>query len=154
MEHEQTPQSPTVWETLTALFEGPAARIVTFVVIPLLLLLALWLPPISIFDRLLDRGYAEIPAGASLNDPDGTQVVVESAQSPLKARMASIPRVEFLEGNIPLADEELQQEMAMALQALPPQVDVRSPVYVFDTRNADEADVRLRLAIPIPNPLQ
>ena len=55
------------------LFEGPAAWLVTFLVIPALIVAVLLLPPVSLLDRLQTFTYTRIGVnGGAVTDPDGT----------------------------------------------------------------------------------
>jgi hypothetical protein len=57
------------------LLEGPAAWLITFLVIPGLIAAVLLLPPISLLDRLQSFTYTRIGAsGGAITDPDGTVV--------------------------------------------------------------------------------
>ena len=68
--------------------EGPAAWLITFVVIPGLLIVAMLLPPINLLDRLQALTYTRIPAtGGAITDPEAP-----SSASPMKESvLASLP---------------------------------------------------------------
>ncbi len=83
------------------LFEGPAAWLVTFVVIPGLIVAVLLLPPISLLNRLETFTYTRIGAnGGAITDPDGTIVnfPAEGVIASFQAQINSTPRGEFVEG--------------------------------------------------------
>ena len=72
-------------------------------VIPLLLIVALLLPPISLVDQRYRRlGTTQVTEeGGVIADPDGTQVIFPpgSVSEPFRANLSSVPRVDFLEGS-------------------------------------------------------
>ncbi len=120
-------------------------RIVSFVLIPLLLILALLLPPISIVERVLDMGTARVgAAGGTIADPDGTQVIFApgSVQQPFRATLSSMPRVTFLEGSG-------GKELLAAAKAIPSQFVAKSPFYQLKVRGV--APERSVWVLPIPN---
>ena len=127
------------------LFEGPAAWLVTFVVIPGLLIAVLLLPPISLLDRLQAFTYDRIGAnGGSIQDPDGTIVnfPAEGIIASFQAKLNSIPRSEFFEG-------QAGDEMYEAAQNLPSELIAKSPVYQVELRG--QAPANAIVTIPIPN---
>ncbi|MDQ7030025.1 MAG: hypothetical protein Q9O62_09750 [Ardenticatenia bacterium] len=144
MEWQREPNP--ILETLTVLLESRATSLIlSFIVIPALLVAALWLPPISIGERVLDNEFVAIPeSGGSVNDPDGTQVVflAEGLSKPVKATMSSVPRVEFLAGNVSTA-------LRSAAAALPAQLVLKSPIY--QVRLKGEEPTAVVINIPIPN---
>jgi hypothetical protein len=77
------------------LLEGPAAWLITFLVIPGLIAAVLLLPPISLLDRLQSFTYTRIGAsGGAITDPDGTVVnfPAEGVISSFQADIKSNPR--------------------------------------------------------------
>ena len=61
------------WSGIGKMLEGPAGWIITLVVLPILLVLALLLPPVNLLDRLQAFTYTRITsAGGAIDDPDGT----------------------------------------------------------------------------------
>jgi uncharacterized protein YraI len=127
------------------LFEGPAAWLVTFVVIPGLLVAVLLLPPVSLIDRLQSFTYDRIGAnGGSIQDPDGTIVnfPAEGIIDSFQAKLESTPRTEFVAG-------QAGSEMYEAAENLPLELIAKSPVYHVDLRGPAPANAIL--TIPIPN---
>jgi hypothetical protein len=128
------------------LLEGPAAWLMTFVLIPGLLVAILLLPPISLLDRLQSFTLERISAntGGAILDPDGTIVnfPAEGVLANFQARLGSVPRADFVEGR---AGEDLYT----AAQALPDTLISKSPVYQIETRGRDP--LQAIVTIPIPN---
>ena len=127
------------------LFEGPAAWLVTFVVIPGLIVAVLLLPPISLLNRLETFTYTRIGAnGGAITDPDGTIInfPAEGVIASFQAQINSTPRGEFVEG-------QAGQEMYDAAQNLPDNLVIKSPVYHVDVRG--RAPAQAIVTIPVPN---
>ncbi len=121
------------------------ARIIHFAIIPVLAILALLLPPISIAQRIADLGTTRITqAGGVLTDPDGTQVIFppHAVAQPFRATLTSIPRLEFLEGSA-------GQDLKVAAAAIPPQLIAKSPFYRLNVRGVPPAESTW--VMPIPN---
>ena len=127
------------------LFEGPAAWLVTFVVVPSLIVAVLLLPPVSLLDRLQTFTYTRIGAnGGAITDPDGTIVnfPAEGIIAGFQAQIKSTPRTEFVEG-------QAGDEMYKAAQNLPDNLVAKSPVYHIDVRG--RAPAQAVVTVPIPN---
>lgn len=139
-------ESNPLLESLTTFFEEKSFGLfVSFVLIPVMLLAALWLPPVSAGERVLYAGYDQIPtAGGSVNDPDGTQLtfLADGMEEPIRAKMESAPRVEFLAGTI-------SEDLRAAASAIPSQLAIKSPVYQVNVRGQEPA--RVSAVVPIPN---
>jgi uncharacterized protein YraI len=121
------------------------ARIVYYVIIPVLVVLALLLPPISIVDRISGMGSTRISqAGGFVEDPDGTQVIFPpgAAIQPFSATLASVPRINFLEGSA-------GQDLKAAAAAIPPTLIAKSPFYQLKVRG--EAPDQSTWVVAIPN---
>lgn len=145
MQNTRLDRRPASSGGTSRLFEGPAAWLVTFVVIPGLLIAVLLLPPVSLLDRLQSFTYDRIGAnGGSLQDPDGTVVnfPAEGIISSFQAKLDSTPRTEFVEG-------QAGNEMYEAAENLPPELIAKSPVYHIEVRGAEPANAIL--TVPIPN---
>jgi hypothetical protein len=132
-------------DLLTQIFEGKWGKwIVNLVVIPALLFAALWLPPISLRERVLEAGFTTIDdeTGGSVLDPDGTQITIlpEGMVAPFRIRLSSIPRVDFLKG---------AGGMAEAAKKLPKNLEIKSPLYKVSYRGTIPTSVIL--TVPIPN---
>ena len=92
---------PAGWSGIGRMLEGPAGWIITLVVLPILLVLALLLPPVNLLDRLQAFTYTRITsAGGAITDPDGTVVnfPAEGVRATFQAAVSSTPRSEFIEG--------------------------------------------------------
>ncbi len=130
---------------LTRLLEGPGSRLVNFVIIPLLLVIALLLPPISLYDRIVGSGYTRITSelGAVI-DPDGTQVtfppeVLTGGRT--FAQIVSVPRTDFLAG-------DAGAELRPAAEVIPGHLIPKSPLYQIRIRG--ERPLGVIITIPIP----
>ena len=130
---------------MNRLFEGPAAWLVTFLVIPALIVAVLLLPPVSLLDRLQTFTYTRIGVnGGAVTESDGTIVnfPAEGIISGFRAQIKSTPRTDFVEGQ---AGNELYE----AAQNMPENLVAKSPVYRIDVRGREPAQAVV--TIPIPN---
>ena len=119
--------------------------VVTFVVIPLLIIATLLLPPISAASRIANLGTSPIgEAGGAIADPDGTQVVFlpGTVTEPFRASVSSVPRVSFLEGSA-------GQDLLEAAKSIPPDLVAKSPFYQLELHG--EAPAQSTWVMPIPN---
>ncbi len=126
----------------------PGSLLINAALAVVILASVLWLPPISLTKRLLNRGYATIgPESWSVADPDGTQFTVpaEALRGSLKARLTSMPRADLLGG-------KGGEELIRAAQSVPSFLDVKSPLYRLSLRG--EMPSAAILTIPIPNNAQ
>ncbi len=133
------------WGNLASFLENSAASLITLLLIPALLAVALLLPPVSLLQRIRSLTLTEIDErGATIADPDGTVITFpgELVQTPFRAAVSSIPRANFLAG-------EAGEEWRTAADALPNNLTPRSPLYEIDLRG--EAPMGMVLQIPIPN---
>ena len=129
---------------LSRLVEGPAAWLITFLVIPGLLVAALFLPPVRLLDRLQDFTMTRIPAsGGAVSDPDGTMVSFpdEGVDSSFNAEVTSVPRADFLAGN---AGNDLYN----AVELLPTNLVPKSPLYQVKTSGTQPSITDLHVPIP------
>ncbi|HAJ34286.1 MAG TPA: hypothetical protein DCL15_01150 [Chloroflexi bacterium] len=128
------------------LLEGPAAWLVTFLLIPALLVAILLLPPISLLDRLQAFTLERISAntGGAIVESDGTTVnfPAEGVMANFQAKITATPRTEFIEGQ---AGEKLYK----AAQNLPDTLIAKSPVYHVELRGREP--LQTIVTIPIPN---
>lgn len=131
--------------------KGSAAKnrigtlIINILLIVVIIVSALWLPPISIGKRLSEGGYAALGEEIwSIADADGTILTVrpEGLRGKLKAKLYSVPRADFIAGS---SDEDL----VPAAAALPSFVDIKSPIYRLALRG--ELPSAALLTVPIPN---
>jgi len=136
-------KSPFI-KALEILLEGErTGQLINFVLIPVLLILAALLPPISLVDRVQAAGFTTITlGGGSVVDPDGTQLTIlpEGLSQRTRVRLTPLPRLEFLAG---------KTEEREAMELIPPYLDMKSPLYLLEVRGPmPEASL---LTIPIPN---
>ncbi|TKJ30696.1 MAG: hypothetical protein CEE40_04175 [Chloroflexi bacterium B3_Chlor] len=136
--------TPSWLRSLEAILEGKwAGWIMVFVVIPALLIASLLLPPIGLAERVLSAGHTTITkAGGSLLDPDGTQLTVPpgAVVDRVQIQFTSVPRADFLEGT---AGDQI------VAQAIPANLEMKSPLYAFSVRG--EMPKEVTLSIPVPN---
>ena len=126
-----------------------ATAIVSLVLIPALIIVALLLPPISLIDRIQFLSFTAIDRnGGSLMDPDGTTIVFppESVFEAFRVSLDSIPRAEFLSGNA--GQDWMTARDALAATGL----EAKSPIYQVDVRGGHLGQSIVR--IPIPNDSQ
>lgn len=131
---------------VSQMLEGPASWLVTFLVIPALLIAALLLPPVRLLDRLQVLTYTRIgTSGGSITDPDGTLITFpkEGMNGFFLASVKSTPRADFLAGQ---AGSKLY-EAASRMQDY--NLSPRSPFYRIDKQGT--APGQAILTIPIPN---
>lgn len=128
------------------LLEGPAAWLVTFLLIPALLVAILLLPPISLLDRLQALTLERISAntGGAIVESDGTTVnfPAEGVMANFQAKITATPRADFIEGQ---AGDRLYK----AAQNLPDTLIAKSPVYHVEVRGREP--LQTIVTIPIPN---
>ena len=144
MQNTRLDRRPPSSGGLARLVEGPAAWLITFLVIPGLLIVALLLPPISLLDRLQAFTYTRIPAsGGAIADPDGTTVSFpdEGVESGFFASIGSVPRADFLSGS---AGNDLYD----AVKALPTNLVPKSPLYEVQTQGTQPVLAYLRIPVP------
>ncbi|MCB0047467.1 MAG: SH3 domain-containing protein [Caldilineaceae bacterium] len=119
--------------------------LITLVLIPILLIVALLLPPINLLDRLQALSYTRIPStGGMVIDDDGTLVNFpsEGVTSAFYAALDSTPRADFIAG-------QGGRDLYDAASNLPQNLIPKSPVYHLNLRGS--APVMSILDIPIPN---
>ncbi|MFZ5917190.1 MAG: cellulase family glycosylhydrolase [Chloroflexota bacterium] len=121
------------------------SQMVNWVLVPLLVVAAIFLPPVSLAERIAAIGYTTIGGDTwSIEDPDGAQLSVDpdSPLENLKLKLASVPRLNFLEGSA-------GKKFIAAAEALPANLTIKSPLYHIQSRG--EAAASGRFSIPIPN---
>jgi len=119
-------------------------QLVNMVLVPVLVIVSLLLPPVSLAERFAGIGFTTIGDEVwSVKDPDGTQLAVaeSSLVENLKLKLSAVPRLNFLEGSA-------GKKLLSAVESLPANLVVKSPLYQIRTRG-EEAAATLR--IPIPN---
>ena len=123
--------------------------ILSLVLIPLLIIAALLLPPISLIERIQHLSYTTIDrSGGTLMEPDGTTIVFppEHVIESFQVSLDSIPRMEFLDGNA-------GQDWISARDALlNTGLEAKSPIYEVSGRGGRVEQSIVQ--IPIPNDSQ
>jgi hypothetical protein len=136
--------NPGLLRTFEVVLEGKwAGRVMVFVLIPVLLVASVLLPPVSLVERALSAGHTTFTQiGGSVLDPDGTQLTVPpgAASERVQIQFTSIPQADFLAGTA--------GDQAIA-QAIPNNLEMKSPLYVFSVRG--QMPEEAILSIPIPN---
>jgi uncharacterized protein YraI len=133
------------WSGIGRMLEGPAGWIITLVVLPVLLVLALLLPPVNLLDRLQAFTYTRITsAGGAITDADGTVVnfPAEGVRATFQAAVESTPREDFIEG-------QAGRDLYDAARNLPDHLIPKSPYY--DLEMVGDKPGQAILTIPIPN---
>jgi uncharacterized protein YraI len=145
MQNSRFGTRPSAWSGVGKMLEGPAGWIITLVVLPILLVLALLLPPVNLLDRLQAFTYTRISsAGGAITDPDGTIInfPAEGIRATFQAAVSSTPRSEFIEG-------QAGRDLYDAARQLPDHLIPKSPFY--DVELVGDAPGQAILSIPIPN---
>ena len=138
-------KQPSFGRNLASLLEGSAATVVSLILIPALVAVALLLPPVSLLERIQGLTLTSVGSeGATLMDPDGTAVVFpsEAVDKTFRAALASIPRADFIGG-------KAGEDWRAAAAALPDSLQPKSPVYSLDIRG--DGPHKAILHLPIPN---
>jgi hypothetical protein len=114
-----------------------------YALIGVLTLVILFLPPISLLERMGIVGYTTINAeDSSVSHPDGLTVSVnpETFTGKLRVRLDSVPREDFLG----FAHSSLRD----TVEALPDYFEVKSPFYKIQTRGKSDEPVMLDVVMP------
>jgi len=128
----------------------PKARLIKLTPLGVLIIIlfcgaALFLPPLSLVDRVQSIGYQRIgEAGGAIQDPDGTRLTFfpEGVSGTFRVKLTAIPRSTFLDGNA-------ERDLVEAAESLPPNLILKSPYYqIQHTGSMPEA---VNITIPIPN---
>ncbi|MGC9348665.1 MAG: NBR1-Ig-like domain-containing protein [Anaerolineae bacterium] len=131
-----------VMGNLGALVEGRGWIVVAAVAV--LLLVFLFLPPISLAQRIsAGGGYTALDSETpSLAHPDGLEVARASdAAERLRLKLDSIPRAEFVAGDVP-------EELASAVGSVPSYLVPKSPFYTIDLKSPEDASGTMTVVIP------
>ncbi|MEZ4860010.1 MAG: SH3 domain-containing protein [Caldilineaceae bacterium] len=143
--YAQFEDRPSRWGGFGWFVEGPATWLLSFLLIPCLIAVALLLPPINLWERLQMFAYTRITtAGGLLRDADGTLVSFppEGVQNNFYAAFTSIPRIDFIQG-------EAGRQFYDAAVNLPDYLIPKSPIYSLEVSGSSPNQVILD--IPIPN---
>lgn len=130
---------------LFTLFNGLRGTLLALILSPILIGLALWLPPVSLGSRIFDAGYTRIPvAGGAVALPSGAELAL-----PADALQGTTPLVKFTQiSRTALVDGIEQGPIAGAIPILPQQVVLRSDVYVAEAKEATPEYSLWRMPIP------
>lgn len=123
---------------------SPAASILLWAMVAILIIAGVLLPPISLGKRLFQSGYVRLDSDAAqTSHPDGLWLDVSSAQldKALRVKLESVPRLEFVSG---VASEDWQA----AARAWPPHLTLKSPLYSIAFQDEAAPPVHLELSIP------
>ncbi len=134
----KSPHNPLL-RALDGLLEGTASSwLINLVVIPVLVILALVLPPLALPQRVLSAGYSGIAAntGGSVSLSDGAQFSVPAGvmKSGVNIRLTSQTRDAFLKTNLG--------------REVPPTLEVKSPLYQPALQGNTPTQAVLSLPIP------
>ena len=91
---------------IESIVEGPLGSfLITFILIPLLIILVLILPPVSLADRIMSIGYTRIGLheGGSVQEPDGMEVnfLPEGVRETFRVKLDTVSRSAFVAGSLP-----------------------------------------------------
>ena len=145
MQNTRYGMRPSAWSGIGKFVEGPAAWLVTFIVLPVLLIVVLLLPPVNLLGRLQAFTYTRIGVnGGAIEDPDGTRLnfPAEAVESSFMANLTSTPRPEFIEG-------QAGRDLYDAARNLPDHLIPKSPYY--DVELVGGSPSQAIITIPIPN---
>ena len=149
MQSSKTGTSSRPMPRATRLMEGRRARLINFVVIPLLIIAVLLLPPINLWSTLRGYSYTAIDAGGgTVVDPDGTAVTFpdEAVASSFRTQLSSIPRLDFLAAK--KGDSAFDASQNLSANSLKP----LSPFYQLAVRGTTPDGAVI--TVPIPNDSQ
>jgi hypothetical protein len=88
----------------------------------------------------LSGGYKQLTADKPLEHPDGLRLTL-SGDSPLRIKLGSIPRQDFLDG-------KSGQEWQDALAAMPPYLDPKSPIFTINFKGEAAGELLTEIIIP------
>jgi hypothetical protein len=131
---------------LNGLLAGKHGGLILNLLIVFLVIIALFLPPVSAQERFLEAGYTQIDSddGGSVVDSDGMQVTLlpEGLEKDVKVKEEQVPMIRFMDGS---AGKDLKEAAA----AIPSHLQAKSPVYQISVKGPMPTDVII--SVPIPN---
>ena len=144
---QQTSSSTNLF--VRAIKSRPGNIIIKFVLVPLIILGVLFLPPISLADRLLAMGHEPIDAdGGTVQAADGAQITFLPAgmRGPIWVKVETVDRNSF-------SNETANSDLVAAAKSLPADLTLMSPLYLIQLRgeNSPQAVV---FTIPIPDDVE
>ena len=132
--------------SLETAVETTVAGMVIYGLIVVLILAGLFLPPISLGERIVSYGYVTIPPqeGKTITVEDGAQVTIlpEGIQGKTKIKFSIVPRSNFLEGSA-------GKDLLLGAENIPPWLVMKSPYYRIQFRG-QESPTRVLVRLPIP----
>ncbi len=148
---EMDDDKPSVMDRIGAALGGVGGLLkgrgwIAGVVVGLLLIALLFLPPISLAQRIMNSGgYEALSAeNPSLSHPDGLTVhLADGAEQKLQLKLSSIPQAEFVAGS-----EEMPEDVQAAVAAVPAHLEPKSPYYQVETRSKEPGPAKLDVVIP------
>jgi hypothetical protein len=117
---------------------------VAAVVAVVLLIAFVFLPPISLGQRLADMGgYTTLNAETqSVEHPDGLTVQrIDDGEGRIRVKLGSIPRADFVGGSVP-------DDLSGAVASIPESLEPKSPFYHLDVKTDNGAGGKLAVVIP------
>ncbi len=127
----------------------------TIIIIPLLILLVLLLPPVSLANRIMDIGYTKIGSNGGSLQEAGMEInfLPQGVTQSFRAKLSVIPRSTFLAGSGgTLLDDFSGNNLLTAAESIPPNLIMRSPFYRVQTRGTPAGAVLL--VVPIPRDVE
>jgi len=143
--HNPMEVRPSTASGFSRIVEGPAAWLTSFLLIPCLIIAALLLPPVNLWERLQLFSFTRISSsGGLLRDSDGTIVSFppEGVQETFYASFDSTPQIDFIAG-------QAGRDLYDAAVNLPDYLVAKSPIYTVNLRGTNPTQAILE--IPIPN---
>jgi spore germination protein YaaH len=128
-----------------AIKSRPGNIIIKFVLVPLIILGVLFLPPISLADRLLAMGHEPIDAdGGTVQAADGAQITFLPAgmRGPIWVKVEAVDRNLF-------SNETANSDLVAAAKRLPADLTLMSPLYLIQHRGENSPQAVI-FTIPIP----
>ncbi|MBN2006231.1 MAG: hypothetical protein JXA21_22945 [Anaerolineae bacterium] len=112
-------------------------------IVAVLLIVFLFLPPISLAQRLSNGGgYAVLTAdNPSVRHGDGLTVTMLSEKGRLRLKLETVPQAEFVAGNVP-------DVLVPALETLPAHLISKSPYYMLEFRGKERGPAMVEVDIP------
>lgn len=139
------------WLTRRLHMEGSSRRrsstptIVLFVMVGVLVIVGLFLPPVSLGKRLFKSDYVRMNADTTqISHPDGLVLIADagSLEDSVSIKLDTVPRADFIPDKVPDGWRD-------AVAGLPSYLSIKSPFYIIESKG--EVSIPVRLEIDIPN---
>ncbi len=121
------------------------AAVFTGLVVVVLVVIGLLLPPFSLLDQLTGPAYTSLDANTpGLAHPDGLTLTIDTAQpgQDFAVALQTLPRDVFLTGT------GVEDWVLAARRALPPVLQLKSPIYDIRYRGTPPGAIALQIAVP------